>query len=293
MQSIGIVGVGLLGSAVASRLLAGGFSVTGYDVVPELTATLEPKGLRAAGSIAEAAAGAEAVFTVLPSLEVVEEAYLGPDGLVAQAAAGTILLQMSTISPALTRRLAEGVLAGGKRFLDTPISGTSGMVAVGDATILVAGDDAAVRQCQPLFDAIGHRTVTFGEPGSAMLAKLATNLLVALNSVVMAEALVLASKGGIEPAKMLDMLRQSAGASKMMDIRGPMMVAGEYPAQMKLKLFLKDMRLMLEAADELGVALPITKAGDELMRQTSEDGAAMEDMAAVMRQLERMAGIER
>ena len=180
MQRIGIIGVGLLGSAVAARLLERGFDVSGYDTRAEQVAALAPQGLRPAASIAAVAEEADAIFTILPTLESVEAVFCGPDGLVDTAPHHAILMQMSTISPALTQRLAEAAAARGRRFLDTPISGTSAMVARGDCTLLVGGAAATVQTCRPIFDAIARRTVHVGDIGMASLAKLVTNLLVAL-----------------------------------------------------------------------------------------------------------------
>jgi len=142
MKRIGIIGVGLLGSAVASRLLTAKFEVKGYDARPEQLKALQPQGLIAAGSVADTAAEADAVFTILPSLESVETAILGPGGLLETAPRSTTLIQMSTISPELTRRLAKAALAKGLGFLDTPMSGTSAMVERGDCAIFVGGDQA-------------------------------------------------------------------------------------------------------------------------------------------------------
>lgn len=293
MKRIGIVGVGLLGSAVASRLLAGGFQVTGYDTRPEQLDALAAQGLRAAGSIAEAARGAEAVFTVLPSLESAEAVIAGSAGLAGTAAKGTVVIQMSTLSPELVKRLAQAVEAAGLAFLDAPISGTSAMVARGDCTILTGGDPALAQRCAPVLSAIAPRTVHMGPVGAAALAKLVTNLLVALNTVAAAEALVLAAKGGLAPQAMLELLGGTAASSRMLEIRGPLMAKGEYPPQMKLDLFLKDIRLMLEAGEQLGVPLPLTTAAQRLYAAAADADRAGQDLAVVMTELERMAGVER
>lgn len=293
MRRIGIVGVGLLGSPVASRLLQSGFEVTGYDTRPEQLEALAPQGLRAAATIAEAAMGAEAVFTILPSLESVEAVIGGPGGLIETAPGKSIILQMSTISPNLTRRLHKTALAKGLGFLDAPMSGTSAMVAHGDCTILVGGDPGHFQRCRPVFDAITQRTVHVGGAGMASLAKLVTNLLVALNTAALAEALVLGAKGGLNPAMMLEALAGTAASSRMMEIRGPLMAAEEFPPQMKLDIFLKDIRLMLEEGHRLGAPLPLTSTAQQLYTAASEAGEGSQDLAAVMKTLKRLAGLTR
>jgi 2-hydroxy-3-oxopropionate reductase len=291
MKRISIVGVGLLGSAVASRLLAARFEVTGYDPMPKQVEALRGRGLRPAGSIGEAAAGADAVFTILPSLETVDGAVRGPGGLVETLPRGSVILQMSTISPALTRTLAAAASAKGVGFLDTPMSGTSSMVERGDCTIYVGGDAALAERARPVFEAIARATVHVGEAGHAMLAKLATNLLVGLNTAAVAEALVLGAKGGLDPARLLAILRDSAAASRMLDVRGPLMVERRFEPQMKCDLFLKDFKLMLDEGMRLGVALPLTSLAQQLTTATVAAGRGGEDLAAVIKTIEDLAGM--
>jgi len=293
MTRIAVVGVGLLGSAVASRLLAAGFTVTGYDTRPDQLAGLGPRGLEAASSLKDAASGAEAVFTILPSPDSVESVVLGAGGLLGLVPRTATLIQMSTISPTQTRRLAEGAAAAGIRFLDAPMSGTSAMVERGDCTIFAGGDPALVEACRPIFAAIGKRTIHVGPAGSASLAKLAANLLVALNTAALAEALVLGAKGGLAPQVLLDILKDSAGGSRMVDVRGPLMVEHRFEPQMKLDLFLKDFRLMLDEGQRLGVPLPLTSLTQQLCTATAAAGRGGEDLAVLITTLEKMAGLER
>jgi 3-hydroxyisobutyrate dehydrogenase-like beta-hydroxyacid dehydrogenase len=291
MKRIAVVGVGLLGSAVASRLLAGGFTVTGYDTRPDQLAALASRGLSAASSLKDAAAGAEAIFTILPSPDSVEAAILGAGGLLGFVPRTAALIQMSTISPTLTRRLAEGAAAAGIGFLDAPMSGTSAMVERGDCTIFAGGDAALIEACAPAFAAIAKRTIHVGPAGSASLAKLAANLLVALNTAAVAEALVLGAKGGLAPQALLDILKDSAGGSRMVDVRGPLMVEHRFEPQMKLDLFLKDFRLMLEEGQRLGVPLPLTSLTQQLCTATAAAGHGGEDLAVLITTLEKMAGL--
>jgi 3-hydroxyisobutyrate dehydrogenase-like beta-hydroxyacid dehydrogenase len=291
MKRIGIIGVGLLGSAVASRLLKGGFEVAAYDTRPQQVKALQAQGLIAAASIPAAAKEADAVFTILPSLESVETTILGTAGLIETAPQNCTMIQMSTISPDLTRRLAKAVAAKKLGFLDAPVSGTSAMVERGDCAIFVAGDRARAEACQPIFDAIAKKTHYVGDAGMASLAKLATNLLVGLNTAALAEALVLGAKGGLAPAVLVEILKESAGASKMLDVRGPLMVSRRFDAQMKVDLFLKDFKLMLEEGQRLGVSLPLTRITQQLVTATARAGRGDEDLAAIVTTFELLAGL--
>jgi 3-hydroxyisobutyrate dehydrogenase-like beta-hydroxyacid dehydrogenase len=292
MTRIGIIGIGLLGSAVAARLLKANFKVTGYDKRPEQITALAARGMGGAASIAEVAAHADAVFTILPSLQSVEETILGTDGLIETAPRDCTLIQMSTISPELTRYL--GAAAGAKNlgFLDAPMSGTSAMVERGDCAIFVAGDRARVNACQSIFDAVAKKTVYVGDIGMASLAKLATNLLVGLNTAALAEAFVLAAKGGLAPAALLEILKGSAADSKMLAVRGPLMVSHRFDAQMKIDLFLKDFKLMVEEGLRLGVPLPLTSVTQQLATATAVAGRGEEDLAAIITTIERLAGLD-
>ncbi|HKW95350.1 MAG TPA: NAD(P)-dependent oxidoreductase [Methylomirabilota bacterium] len=288
---VGIVGVGLLGSAVARRLLAKGFEVAGHDLRREALTALEPAGLRVAGSAREAVAGADCAFTILTTPEVVEQVWLAPGGLLDAAETTTVLCQTSTIAPSLARRLGEAAAARGFRFLDTPISGTSTAVARGEATLFVGGETAVLETCRPAFDAIAARTVHVGPVGAASVAKLAANLVGGINAIALAEALVLGAKAGLAPAALLEALRQSPVRSGAMDARGPLMVSHRFDPHIRLDLFLKDFGLMLKEGERLGVPLPLTSVAHQLCTATSAAGHGDEDLAAVITTLEYLAGI--
>jgi 3-hydroxyisobutyrate dehydrogenase-like beta-hydroxyacid dehydrogenase len=282
MPPLGIIGLGLLGNAVASRLLAGGFEVVGYDVVADRVADLARIGGRGASSAAEAGA-ADAVCVILPSLAIVEEVILGADGLVARGRAGQTIVQMSTISPALTRRLAREVTARGLGFLDCPISGTSAMVAQGSGVVFVGGERALFERWRAMLEAVLPRPVYVGEAGQAMVLKLVANLLVALHSAAAAEALTMARRGGLDLDLVLDVLRTGAAGSRMLEVRGPLIVKDEFPAQMKLDLFMKDLHLIQEAAGELGAALPLTDVAEKLYAAVHAAGHGAEDLSVVVK----------
>jgi 3-hydroxyisobutyrate dehydrogenase-like beta-hydroxyacid dehydrogenase len=291
MKRVGIIGVGLLGSAVASRLLARGFEVTGHDTRPEPLDALAGRGLRAAKSAADATAGADAVLTILTTPAVVEQVWLGAGGLLDTAPRSAVLMQMSTVSPALNVRLGEEAARRGARFLETPISGTSTAVTGGGGTLLVGGDASLVASCAPVLDAIAGTTVHVGGIGAAGVAKLAANLIGGLGAIALAEALVLGAKAGVAPATLLDALRRCPVRNGAMDTRGPLMVRHEFPPHIRLDLYLKDFALMLEEGRRLGMPLPLTSVAHQLCTATSAAGHGDEDLAAVITTLEYLAGM--
>jgi 3-hydroxyisobutyrate dehydrogenase-like beta-hydroxyacid dehydrogenase len=282
VTTVGLIGLGLLGHAVASRLLAAGHRVVGFDVLPERMQALVALGGKPAASARAVAEASDAVCTLLPSLATVEEAILGGDGALAGARAGRVILQMSTISPALTERLAREVDGRGGGFLDCPVSGTSAMVARGEGIVFVGGARALFDRWRPLLEDLLPRAVHVGQAGQAMALKLVANLLIALHSAAAAEALSLARAAGLDLAVALEALTASAAASRMLEIRGPLMARGEYPAQMKLDLFMKDLHLIQEAARAAGASLPLTDVAEGLYAAAQAAGHGGEDLSAVV-----------
>jgi 3-hydroxyisobutyrate dehydrogenase-like beta-hydroxyacid dehydrogenase len=286
MAPVGLIGLGLLGSAVAGRLRAAGHEVVGHDVVGERNRALEAIGGRAVTSAAAVAEVADPVCVVLPSLTAVEEVVLGARG-VAAGARGRTVVQMSTISPALTERLAQACATRGVAFLDCPISGTSGMVARGDGIIFVGGDRAVYERWRPLLETILPRAVHVGRAGQAMVLKLVANLLVALNSAAAAEALAMVERAGLDVPLALELLTSSAATSRMLEVRGPLIVRRDFSPQMKLDLFMKDLHLIQEAAGAVGAAVPLTDVAERLYAAAQAAGHGGEDLAVVVRALAR------
>jgi 3-hydroxyisobutyrate dehydrogenase-like beta-hydroxyacid dehydrogenase len=278
----GVVGLGLLGHAVASRLRAAGHDVVGHDIVPERVDGLIALGGRAGGSVAGVVEAAEAVCVLLPSLAAVEEVVLGPKGIAAAARRDRTVIQMSTISPALTETLARECAARGLGFLDCPVSGTSGMVERGDGIIFVGGPRALYDRWRPLLESVLPRAVFIGPAGQAMVLKLVANLLVALNSAAAAEALSMTERSGLDPRLALEVLTGSAATSRMLEVRGPMIVQRRFPAQMKLDLFMKDLHLIQEAAAAVGAPLPLTDVAERLYASARDAGHAGADLAVVV-----------
>jgi 3-hydroxyisobutyrate dehydrogenase-like beta-hydroxyacid dehydrogenase len=289
MSDVGMIGLGLLGHALASRLLASGHAVVGHDVLPEKVDALVALGGKGAASTAEVARRTDAVCVVLPTLASVEDAILAADGLVAHARAGSTVIQMSTISATLTERLARETAARGCLFLDCPVSGTSAMVARGDGLIIAGGETAVVERWRPVLQAMLPRVAHVGPAGHATIVKLVANLLVGVHSLAAAEALTMARKARVDLPRTLEVLTAGAAGSRMLEVRGPMIVGEEFPPQMKLDLFMKDLHLIQEAARSVGAPIPLTDASERLYAAASRAGHGGEDLAVVVRALERSA----
>ena len=289
--SVGVVGVGLLGGAVAGALLEAGYDVVGYDVIPDSIARLTARGGRGAASPAEVARSAGPVFMVLPTLESVEEAIAGKGGVLEGARADTVIVQMSTISPQFAVKMEEVARRGGAAFLDAPISGTSSMVARRDCVVTVGGDRSAFDRTRWVLDAMAKRVFHVGACGTGSYVKLVTNLIMGLNGVVLAEGLTLARRAGLDARQMVEILSHGAAGSKILEVRGPRMAEHRFDPMMKVDLYLKDVRLMLEAAQALHVPLPLTATMQQLYTAAFARGQAKDDLAGIIRLYEEMAGI--
>ncbi|HVI22360.1 MAG TPA: NAD(P)-dependent oxidoreductase [Myxococcales bacterium] len=287
-ETIGVVGVGLLGSAVSSVLLEAGHPLVVHDLVSEKVEALVKRGARGARSAADVASNARVVFTVLPTLESVEEA-IGE--VLSAATKETVIVQMSTISPDLAVRMDEAARSRGAALLDAPVSGTSAMVARRDCVITVGGDRSRFDSCRIILEELAKKVFHVGACGMGSYLKLVTNLVMGLNGVVLAEGLTLARRAGLDPAQTLEILRHGAAASKILEVRGPLMVEGRFDAMMKVDLFLKDIRLMLEAGQSLHVPLPLASAMQQFYTAAYASGQAKDDLATVVRVYEAMAGL--
>lgn len=282
MTTVGIIGLGLLGHAVAARLRAAGHDVIGHDVVADRREALTALGGRAAPSLEAVVTAGDPVCVVLPSLASVEEVVLGARGIAATARRGLTVMQMSTISPALTERLAHECAARGVQFLDCPVSGTSAMVADGDGILFVGGDHGLYERWRPLLESVLPRAVHVGRAGQAMVLKLVANLLVAVHSAAAAEALLMVERAGLDVPLALDVLRSSAAGSRMLDVRGPLIARREFPPQMKLELFMKDLHLIQDAAEGMGTPVPLTDTAERLYAAAAAAGHGGEDLSVVV-----------
>ena len=230
----------------------------------------------------------EAGCTLLPSLATVEDAILGEQGILAGARPGHTVIQMSTISPGLTERLARETAGRGLAFLDAPISGTSAMVARGEGLVLVGGERAVFDRWRPVLESV-LRAAYVGRAGQAMVLKLAANLLVALHTAAAAEAILMTQRAGLDPDVMLEVLTGGAASSRMLEVRGPLIIRRDFPAQMKLELFMKDLHLIQDAAAVVGAPVPLTDVAERLYAAADAGGHSAEDLSVVVTALEALA----
>ncbi len=294
MQRIGVVGLGIMGAAFSSNLLEAGFEVTGYDIEEDRMDELEAAGGVRAHSPAEVAAGSGVVITALPSVAALEKVLAGDDALESGAHDGLIVIEMSTF-PLDAKEHARAVLEPkGAAVIDAPVSGTGLEAAAGAVVIYASGDAAAIAEADPVFEAIGKQTFDLGAFGKGSIMKFLANLLVSVHNLATAEAFVLGMKAGLDPKQILDVLSAGVGSSRILEIRGPMMVEDRYePAAARLKMFIKDVGVIGDYARSLGVPTPLLDASRPLYEAAVAAGLGEQDAAALCALLEQQAGVVR
>jgi 3-hydroxyisobutyrate dehydrogenase-like beta-hydroxyacid dehydrogenase len=289
-STVGVIGLGLLGEALARRLLKAQFAVSGYDLDPTKTAGLAELGGVLANSVAAVAKDSQTIVLAVFSTEQVESV-LERELLPALGkGSGRVVLCASTCDPDRLAMLAARVAMRGLRLLETPISGSSGQVARGEGIALVGGDRDLLAEVEPMLRALFAGHFHIGKVGDGGRAKLAINLILGLNRLALAEGLTFAERLGLDPAAFLDVARRSAAYSQVMDVKGARMVRGDFAPEGRVTQHLKDVHLMLEQAARVQQQLPLLKVHGEVLEACVRHGEGDLDNSIVIAEIRRRAG---
>jgi 3-hydroxyisobutyrate dehydrogenase-like beta-hydroxyacid dehydrogenase len=280
--TVALIGMGLLGSALAENLLEAGFAVRGYDTAPERMRQHAERGGHVAASPADAARGASAVMTCLMTADIVREALLGPAGALEEAAPGVVAIDNSTIHPDASAALAAELGRRGIAMLDAPVGGSSGQARRREAPMVVGGDPEVFAHCRPILDALAQRVHHVGPNGSGARAKLVINLVLGLNRLALAEGLLFGLRQGLDGKTLLAVLKDSAAYSRAMDIKGERMLEGNFEPEGKLAQHLKDVELMLEVGHAAGAPLLATALHRQLLIAGVAAGLSERDNSSIM-----------
>ena len=291
MATVGFIGLGAMGSRMAKRLLDSGRGVVGYNRTPEKARPLVAAGLTLAKSPRAVAEATDTVFSMVTDNAALRAIGLGPDGAVAGLRPGAVWVEMSTVSPAVTRELGQAVTARGAALIDAPVSGSAVTVEAGQLSFMVGGDPAALEKVRPHVLAIGPTITHVGELGLAVAMKIATNLNLAVQMLAFCEAVALAEKAGIERERAVEVLLKSVIASPMVKYRGPFVLGMPAEPLFDVNMSKKDLGLALEMGRALGVALPSVALVDQLMTAARGLGLAHYDFAVVFDVIARMSGL--
>ena len=288
---VGVVGLGTMGGQIARHLLAAGYRVTGRDVVPDRAEALASMGATCADSAAEVAERADTVIVSLPTAAAFEEVIGGHDGVAQVARPGLAIVETSTLPLAVKDRARRLLEDSGATLLDCPISGTGAQLRTKDVVVYASGDTAALARVEPVLAAFSRDWVDLGAFGNGTKLKLVANLLVAIHNAAAAEALLVAERAGLDPRAALAALTAGAGTSRMLEVRGPLMLEGAYgAATMRVRTFAKDLDIIAEFARGLSCPTPLFAAAAQVHLAALAQGHADDDTASVFAVLRLLAG---
>jgi len=292
MAQIGFIGLGIMGKPMARNLLKAGHSLVVYDLAPAAVAELVQAGAKAAGSCQEVASQSEVVVTMLPDGPDVEAAVLGPKGVLEGAAKGSVVVDMSSISPVSAQKVGAGCAAKGVEFLDAPVSGGEPKAIEGTLAIMVGGDQATFERVLPILQKMGASVTLTGPVGAGNVTKLANQIMVACNIAAMGEALVLATRAGLDPEVVFNAVKGGLAGSNVLNAKAPMVISRNFQPGFRIGLHQKDLRNALLAAESMKVSLPFTSLVQQMLMALMNDGKANLDHSAIVTFLEEMAGVE-
>ena len=281
MSNVGIIGLGAMGTPIARHILNAGHSVCVYARRPEAMAPLIDAGARAAPSPAEVASLSDVTITMVTDTEAVESVTLGQGGIIEGARAGSTVIDHSTIDPDGARRIASSLKTRGVVMLDAPVSGGTAVARAGTLSIMIGGDEAAFRRCIPILETYGKAIVYIGPSGAGQVAKACNQICTIVNSLGAAEAMLMAERAGIDPVKVTEVLMTGFGASRMLDLQSPKMIARTFDGQIESRLHHKDIQIVLGMARALGIELPASTAAARVLAELQNRGGAKQDSAAM------------
>jgi len=293
MDRIGLVGLGIMGTAYTHNLLKAGFGVTGFDVKPARRKVMEEAGGQPTESAAAVAAHSDVVLVALPSVSALEEAVEGKDGIGKGGHSDLVVVEMSTFPLKAKKRARAALRSVGVTMLDAPVSGTGLQAEAAEIVIYASGDTTALDKVRPVLDAVAKVTFDLGSFGNGSKMKFVANLLVSVHNLATAEAFVMGMKSGLDPQQILDVVSAGVGSSRIFEIRGPMTVKDDYPPAAKLEMFIKDIAVIGDFGRDLGVPTPLLDASLPWYEEAVEQELGDLDAAALARLLEAKAGFAR
>ena len=290
--TIGFIGLGIMGRQMSRHLISAGYPLVVYDIIPAAVAEIQALGAAAAASPAEVARQSQVLITMLPDSPDVEAVALGPNGLIEGVSAGMLYADMSSILPSSAIKVAKALGEKGVRCLDAPVSGGETGAVNASLSIMVGGDAATFEEFKPIFEVMGKTITLCGASGAGQTVKACNQIQVALNILGMAEALVLGSKAGVDPAIIHKVLSGGYAQSRVSDVRGPKVIQGDFKPGFKGRFHFKDLNIIMKTGAEVGVPLPVTSVVYSLFSALLASGGGELDHTAVITVLEKLAGVE-
>ena len=288
-EKVGFIGLGIMGKPMAKNLMEAGYALTVFNRSPEKAEDLGKEGASVAASPREVAENSETIVTMLPDSPDVRNVVAGGDGVLEGIKEGALLVDMSTISPVVTEELAAALRERGASMLDAPVSGGDVGAIEGTLSIMVGGSEEDFERARPLFEVMGTTVNHVGPTGAGQVTKAANQVVVALTIEAVSEALVLGSKGGVAPEKVLDVLSGGLAGNKVMEVKREKFLSHEFDPGFRSELHHKDLGIALAAGREYGVVLPVTAIVDQMLLAMKQKGWGGEDHSALLRVIEDLS----
>lgn len=291
MQKVGFVGLGIMGKPMVRNLLKAGFPVTVYDIVEDAVKTLAAEGATPAKSAKEVAEGQDMVITMVPNGPIVRSLLKGEDGILAGVKPGTIIADMSSVTPVESQEFAGLAKEKGCEFLDAPVSGGEPGAVAGTLAIMVGGEQSTLDKAQDVFAAMGSSITLVGPNGSGSVTKLANQVIVNLNIAAVSEAMILATKAGADPKKVYEAIRGGLAGSTVLDAKAPMMFNRNFKPGGPIKINLKDITNVMDTAKKLDLPLIMTSILQQIMNSLKATGHLMDDHSGIVQFYENISGV--
>ncbi len=288
-ERIGFVGLGVMGEPMARNLLRAGHEVVAFTRDAGVLAEVVGEGAEQGAGASDVAARSDVIVTMLPNSAVVAEVVLGEGGVLEGARPGSLVIDMSTIDPSVSRRLADAGRERGVAVLDAPVSGGDVGAKQGTLSIMVGGEAADFARAEPVFAALGKTIVHVGPHGAGQVVKACNQIVVAITYAAVSEALVLGSKAGVDPARILDVLSGGLAANRIMEVRRRNFLEHDFTPGFKIDLHHKDLTIALDAGGENGVPLPLTATVQQMFRILRANGQGSDDHSALLTLIESWA----
>jgi len=289
---IGFIGLGIMGRPMSKRLLEAGYPLVVYDIVAESVKQIVAAGAKAGSSVKDVARQADVVITMLPDSPDVEAVAFGPEGVVQNIRPGCTYIDMSTISPTVSQRVAQECKARGVKVLDAPVSGGDVGAINGTLSIMVGGDQATFDDVLEIFQVLGKRIVLVGGDAAGQVVKACNQIVVALTLEAVAEALVLGTKAGVDPAKIVEVLSGGLARCGVLENRGMRIVNRDFDPGFRIRLHYKDLGIAMSAGKAYDVPLPVTALVHEMFKQLKLMGRGELDHSGIVTLIEDMAQVQ-
>ncbi|HDQ45374.1 MAG TPA: 2-hydroxy-3-oxopropionate reductase [bacterium] len=292
MENIGFIGLGIMGKPMAGNLIRAGHRLVVFDIRPEPVEELVRAGAKAAKSTRDVALQSDIVLTMLPNSPEVIDVVLGEEGAIEGMKPGTVLIDMSSIDPLVSREISEKLKHKGVAMLDAPVSGGEPKAVDGTLAIMAGGPREIFDRVKDILGVMGATVTHVGEIGSGNTAKLANQIIVALNIAAMSEAMVLATRAGVDPEKVFQAIRGGLAGSTALEAKMPLILDGQFKPGFRIELHLKDIRNVLDTARKLDAPVILSEKMMEILRSLAEEGKGKDDHGGIVQYYEKLAGVK-